>query len=94
MAAKREPALTTKSCTGRRRATNCSAPFDLDTRWDDSFQATRRIVLNAAVDVILVRGPGKGPTDERVHILRRGERPDDLPRRARPAGRSAATSRS
>lgn len=60
--------------------------FDIDEWWESAAQETRQRALRAAIDVVFLRGPGRGPVQERVRILWRGQGPDDLPRRGRENG--------
>lgn len=60
--------------------------FDIDEWWEPASTETRIRVLNASIDAVFVRGPGKSRLEERVLILWRGQGPDDLPRRGRANG--------
>jgi site-specific DNA recombinase len=62
-------------------------PGSLSEAWPALPVAEKRHLLAAALDAIMVRavrGSGRAvPLEERVHILWRGQGPDDLPRRGR-----------
>jgi hypothetical protein len=62
-------------------------PGDLTEAWPSLSVSERRHLLAAAVDAVMVRavrGSGRAvPLEERVHILWRGQSPNDFPRRGR-----------
>jgi hypothetical protein len=53
---------------------------ELEDRWPHMTVAERRDTLRHVIDCVFVRR-GRNPVHERVVICRRGETPDDLPRR-------------
>lgn len=60
--------------------------FDVAAWWEEASIDERKTALASAIDVVFLRGPGRGRVEPRVLILWRGQGPDDLPRRGRNNG--------